>query len=99
MAKTKSDKQLYGQLRDSGIRKRVARMASEALPTKGPKKPSKAHQLANELSAVADSIRERAGGGSRKRSSAAKKAAGTRKATAAKRRTSARKGAKARAKK
>ncbi|HEX2359088.1 MAG TPA: hypothetical protein VHH72_04660 [Solirubrobacterales bacterium] len=98
MAKTKADKQLYARLRNSGIRKRVARVASEALPAKGAKKPSKAHQLANELSAAADSIRVRAGGGAGKRSKAAKKAARSRKANAAKRRSSAKKGAKARAK-
>jgi hypothetical protein len=98
MAKTKSDKDLYGRLRASGIRKRVARLASEALPAKGQKKPAKAHQLADQLSAAADAIRERAGGGARKRSSAAKKAARTRKVQATKRRASAQRGAKARAK-
>jgi hypothetical protein len=96
MAKTKADKSLYGKLRDNGVRKKVANRVSEALPIKGSKKPSKAHKIADELSAAADSIRERAGGGSRKRSEAAKKAARTRKANAAKRRSSARKGAKTR---
>ena len=99
MAKTKAkrDKRLYDRLRDSGVRKKVANRVSEALPVKGSKKPSAAHKIADELSAAADSIRERAGGGSRKRSAAAKKAARTRKANAAKRRSSARKGAKSRA--
>jgi hypothetical protein len=99
MAKTKSDKRLYQRLRDSGVRKKVASGVSDALPAKGSKKPSKAHKLADELSAAADSIRERAGGGSRKRSNAAKKAARTRKANASRRRRSARKGAKTRGKK
>ena len=99
MAKTKSDKELYGRLRASGIRKKVARLASDALPAKGQKKPVKAHKLADQLSTAADAIRQRAGGGARKRSSAAKKAARTRKGQATKRRASARKGAKARAKK
>ena len=33
--KTKTDKDLYGRLRDSGIRKRVAKLAAEAVPSKG----------------------------------------------------------------
>jgi hypothetical protein len=98
MAKTKPDKDLYGRLRSSGIRKRVARLAAEAVPAKGQKKPNRAHQLADQLTAAAETIRERAGGGSRKRSRAAKKAAQTRKANAAQRSVAARKGARARAK-
>ena len=96
MAKTKVDKKLYGRLREAGVRKKVAKKASEALPSKGSKKPTKAHKIADDISHAADSIRERAGGGSRKRSAAAKKGARTRKAHAAKRRSSARKAAKAR---
>jgi hypothetical protein len=96
MAKTKSDKELYGRLRDSGIRKRVAKRVAEALPARGQKKPARANRLADELSAAAEAIRERAGGGSRKRSNAAKKAARTRKAKAAKRSGSAKKAARAR---
>ncbi|MGZ5311486.1 MAG: hypothetical protein ACXWFN_09045 [Solirubrobacterales bacterium] len=97
MAKTKSNKDLYRRLRDSGLRKKTAKRASEALPAKGQKKPSAAHRLADELAAAADSIRERAGGGSRKRSRAAAKASRTRKAKAAKRSSAAKKGARARA--
>ena len=96
--KTKPDKRLYQRLRDNGVRKKVASRVSEALPSKGSHKPSRAHRLADELSAAAESIRDRAGGGSRKRSKAAKKAARTRKAKGAKRRAAARKGAKSRAK-
>lgn len=96
MAKTKRDKRLYSKLRDSGVRKKVASRVSEALPAKGAKQPSRAHRIADELADAADVIRERAGGGSRKRSEAAKKAARTRKAKAAKRRGSARKAAKSR---
>jgi len=97
MAKTKPDKHLYGRLRDSGIRKRVAKRVAESLPAKGQKKPVRAHKLADELTAAAEAIRERAGGGSRRRSKAAKKAARTRKAKAARRSDSARKGGRARA--
>ena len=96
--KTKPDSKLYDKLRDSGVRKKVAGRVADALPRKGKKKPSKASKVANELSAAADSIRERTRGGSRKRKAAAKKAARSRKAKAAKRRSSARKGAKTRAK-
>jgi hypothetical protein len=95
MAKTKPDKDLYGRLRDSGIRKRVATLAAEALPSKGQKKPARAHKLADQLAVAAETIRDRAGGGSRKRSKAAKKAARTRKAKAHKRSQSAKKGARA----
>jgi hypothetical protein len=96
--KTKADKDLYGRLRDSGIRKRVAKLAAEAVPAKGQKKPRAAHRVADQLTAAAETLRERAGGGSRKRSKAANKAARTRKAKAKKRSVSAKKGARARAK-
>src|SRR5512144_3059553 len=99
MAKTKSDKELYGRLRASGIRKKVARLASDALPAKGQKKPVRAHKRADQLSTAADAIRQRAGGGAWKRSIAANKAARTRKAQRRKPRASARKAATARAKK
>jgi len=94
--KVKPDKKLYDRLRDSGVRKKVASRVSEALPTRGSPKPSQANRIADELTKAANVIRERAGGGSRKRSEAAKKAARTRKANASKRRSSTRKGAKAR---
>lgn len=48
-AKTKPDSKLYSRLRDSGVRKKVAARAAEALPTKGSKKPSLAHGIAAEL--------------------------------------------------
>jgi hypothetical protein len=96
MAKTKVDKRLYGRLRDAGLRKKVAKRASEALPARGPKKPVRAHRVADELAAAAEVIRKRAGGGSRTRSKAAKKAARTRKANARKRSGSAKRGARAR---
>ena len=96
MAKTKTrpDEKLYERLRDSGVRKKVASKAAKALPSKGRGKPSRAQGIADDLTKAADTIKERAGGGSRKRSEAAKKAAKTRKKNAAKRRSSARSGAK-----
>ena len=96
MAKTKPDKDLYKRLRDSGLRKKTARRVSEAIPSKGSKSPAAAHKVADKVSDAADAIRERAGGGSQKRSKAAKKAARTRKANRAKRSKAARKGAKTR---
>ena len=87
----KRDEKLYDRLRKGGVRKKVATRVSEALPRKGRKKPSTAERVADQLSAAAESIRDRAGGGSRKRSNAAKKAARTRKANVAKRRSAARK--------
>jgi hypothetical protein len=98
MAKTKPDKDLYGRLRSSGIRKRVAKLAAEALPAKGQKKPARAHRLADQLTAAAETLRERAGDRTRKRSNAAKKAAQTRKAKARQPSRSAKRGARARAK-
>ena len=96
MAKTKPDKGLYSRLRDNGVRKKTAKRVSEALPSKGAKSPAAAQKVAIQLRDASDAIRDRVGGGSRKRSKAAKKAAKTRKAKAAKRRSSARKGTKAR---
>ena len=98
MAKTKPNKDLYGRLRDSGLRKKVAKQVSDALPAKGSKKPAAAQRVADELSSAVDAIRDKAGGGSRKRSKAAKKAAQTRKANAAKRSKAAKKGASGRGK-
>jgi hypothetical protein len=97
MAKTKPNTDLYDRLRNSGIRKKVAKAAAEALPAKGQKKPNRAHKVADRLTAAAETIRKGAGGGSRKRSNAAKKASQTRKAKAMKRSAAAKKGARARA--
>ncbi len=84
MAKAKSgrDQSLYDKLRDSGVRKKVAARAADALPTGGVKSPAAAQRVADELSAASEAIKDRLGGGTRKRSEAAKKAATTRKATA-----------------
>jgi hypothetical protein len=94
--KTKPDTKLYTRLRDSGVRKKIAARAADALPAKGSKSRGKAESIADDLTRAADSIRDRVGGGSRKRSNAAKKAAKTRKAKAAKRSRAAKKAAKTR---
>lgn len=98
MAKTKTDKKLYENLRASGVRKKVAKTVSEALPKSGSSKTAPARQAAAKLSSAAEEIKDRVSGGPAKRSDAAKKAVRTRKANAAKRSASAKKGAKTRAK-
>ena len=99
MAKTKSDKKLYDNLRASGVRKKVAKQVSEALPKSGSSKAQPARQAAAKLSSAVDEIKDRVSGGPAKRSDAAKKAAKTRRAKAAKRSAASKKGARTRAKK
>jgi len=99
MAKTKSDKKLYDNLRASGVRKKVAKQVSEALPKSGSSKTQPARQAAAKLSSAADEIKDRVSGGPTKRSEAAKKAVRTRRAKAAKRSAASKKGARTRAKK
>ena len=97
MAKTK-DKKLYNRLRQSGVRKKVARELT-ALPgeVKGGKKPPKPlREAVDRLDRTVSELRGHLGAGNR--SSAAKKAARTRRANAKKRSASARKGARSRAK-
>jgi len=90
MAKTRADKKLYDRLRDSGVRKRAAKLASRAKPMT----TTAAEKLAEGLEEAADVIRKQAGTGTNKRSQAAKKAARTREAKAASRQASARQAAK-----
>ena len=101
MAKTKTrvDQKLYDNLRNSGVRKKVAKQVSEALPKSGSTKTKPARDAAAKLGSAVDEIRDRVSGGPSKRSEAAKKAARTRKAKAAKRSAASKKGAKTRAKK
>ncbi len=95
--KAKPDKKLYDRLRSRGVRKSVARQLADALPRQGSAKTKPARRAAEQLTAAVDEIKDRARGGSRKRSLAAKKAAQTRKRNAAKRSRSAKQGAKKRA--
>lgn len=96
--KTKRDKNLYESLRDSGVRKKVAKRVSEAIPNGGSTNVKPTRKAAERLSSAADEIKDRVSGGPKKRSEAAKKAAKTRKANAAKRSKSAKKAAKTKAK-
>ena len=56
----KRDEKLYDRLRKGGVRRKVVTRVSEALPRKGKKKPSTAERVADQLSAAAESIRDRA---------------------------------------
>ncbi len=98
MAKKNDD--LINRLRDSGIRKKVAKGLGDALDkAPGRRKPSsRVSSAVDQLRAMADELEDRAKGGPAKRKAAAKKAAATRKRNAAKRSASARKGARTRAK-
>jgi hypothetical protein len=102
MAKTKrgADKDLFGRLRSSGLRKKVARQMSDATGGgRGRKKPSKAVRgVLDDLKSLTADIEDRITGGPGKRKATAKKAAATRKRNAAKRSAAAKKGARTRAK-
>lgn len=98
MAKAKSDKKLHDNLRASGVRKKVAKQVSEALPKSGSSKAQPARQTAAKLSSAVDEIKDRVSGGPTKRSEAAKKGARTRNAKAAKRSAASKQGARTRAK-
>ena len=82
MAKKNLD--LYQRLRDSGVRKKVAKQVSRAVPDSGDPKFKPAKRAADDLSAAASEIKDLITGGPQKRSKAAKKAAKTRKKNKAK---------------
>jgi hypothetical protein len=98
MAKRRPDKELYDRLRNSGVRKKVAKQASRALPDKGSPSVKAAERVADDLSAAASDIRDLITRGPQKRSEAAKKAARTRKKNKAERSAAAKKAAKSRKK-
>jgi hypothetical protein len=96
----KADKKLYRKARDSGVRKRVARVMAEAstkAEKKGGKAPKSLRKTAKQLRGVAKTLEDRAQGGPAKRKASAEKAARTRKRKAAQRSASAKKAAKTRA--
>src|SRR3954454_8447750 len=97
MAKSPLDNDLFKRLRDSGMRKRVARAIAEA----GENSPKLVRGTVDELRGLADELESKVRGSSssKSRSAAAKKGAATRKRTAAKRSTAAKKGAATRARK
>lgn len=98
MANKKRDSDLFNTLRESGLRKRVARTMSQS-PGPGKRGTSSASvsRTIDKLRQAASELEGRVGGASQ-RSEAATKAARTRKRNAAKRSASAKKAAKTRAK-
>ena len=97
MAKSGLDNDLFQRLRQSGMRKRVARAIAEA----GANSPKLVRGTVDELRGLADELESKVRGGtsSKSRSAAAKKGAATRKREATKRSTAARKAATTRARK
>jgi hypothetical protein len=96
VARTKQDKKLYGRMRASGVRKKVARELTQLSSSgKGRKKaPKPMREAVERLERTVSELREHVGRGDRK--AAARKAARTRKAKKQKRSASARKGARRR---
>lgn len=92
------DEELYRRVRESGVRKRVARAVAEAAGKADSKTPKALNEAAKSLRSIAGELEDRARGGPAKRKAAAQKAARTRKAKAAKRSTAAKKAARTRAK-
>jgi hypothetical protein len=95
MAKT-IDRELFDQLRAQGLRKRVARLVSEAAGAAGSANArgnAAAKNVIAELRKAADEIEDRLRGGPTARSQAAKKAARTRATAADKRSAAAKKAA------
>ncbi len=96
MANKKRDADLFETLRESGLRKRVARtMSKSAGRGKRGTAPANVSSTIDKLRQAASELERRVGGPSQ-RSEAAKKAARTRKRNASKRSESARKAAKTR---
>ncbi len=97
MAKTKRDDELFERLRAHGLRKRTAKLISDAGDRR--RKPAKAvRQTLTDLHKLVIEAEDRISGGPAKRKAAAKKAANTRKKNAERRSASAKKAARTRAK-
>lgn len=96
MAKKSSTPDLFQTLRDSGLRKRVARTVADAIERAPGRKPA-AERAVRDLRKLLGDLEGRVTG-STKRKEAAKKAAATRKRKAAKRSAAAKKAARTRAK-
>lgn len=97
MARKKSDDDLFNRLRARGLRKRTAKMISDA--TDGRRQPARAvQQTIAELRKIVTEAEDRVTGRPAKRKAAAKKAANTRKRNAARRSAAAKKAAQTRAK-
>jgi len=98
MAKTKPNKKLYSRMRDSGVRKKVARELAE-LPghvSGGKKAPRPLRDAIRRLESTVGELKDHSRRGDRK--AAGRKAARTRRGKAESRRRAARKGARKRSK-
>ncbi len=96
--KPKQELNLYNRLRKSGVRKKVAKQVSRAVPDSDDPKLKPAKRAADDLASAAAEIKDIVTGGPQKRSKAAKKAAKTRKENKAKRKKAGKKAAKTRKK-
>jgi hypothetical protein len=97
MATTKRSDELFKRLRAQGLRKRTAKLISEATDRR--RKPAKSAQRAlTDLKKLVGEVEDRISGGPARRKAAAKKAAATRKRNAQRRSASAKKAARTRAK-
>lgn len=97
MAKSSPSDELFRRLHAQGLRKRTAKIISDATDRR--RKPAKAvDQTLTELKKLISEVEDRISRGPAKREAAAKKAANTRKRNAARRSTAAKKAARTRAK-
>ena len=95
MAKTRND-ELFKRLRAQGLRKRTAKLISEATDRR--RKPAKlVERTLSDLKQAVSTAEDHLSGGPGKRKAAAKKAAATRKRNAQTRSTAAKRGARTRA--
>jgi hypothetical protein len=96
MAKSRSD-ELFERLRAQGLRKRTAKLISQAADRR--RKPAKTVQRTlTDLKKLVTETEDRISGGPAKRTASAKKAANTRKRNAERRSAAAKKAARTRAK-
>jgi hypothetical protein len=97
MARTKANDDLFSRLRAQGLRKRTAKLLSEATDRR--RKPAKTvHRTLGDLKRIISEAEDQISGGPARRRAAAKKAAATRKRNAAGRSAAAKKAARTRAK-
>jgi hypothetical protein len=97
VAKAKTSDELFRRLHAQGLRKRTAKLISDATDRR--RKPAKrVQQTIAELRRVVGEAEDRISGGPAKRKAAAKKAANTRKRNAQSRSTAAKRAARTRAK-
>jgi hypothetical protein len=97
MAKTKRDQDLFDRLHANGLRKRTAKLFSDATDRRS-KPANTVSRTLDDLKKAVSEAEDRIRGGPAKRRAAAKKAANTRKQNARARSAAAKKGARTRTK-